>query len=397
MNRFVHWLIGLFIAVLFLGTGGTAVAQPPLLDSSVEVAYGQKVTFRLTGQVETEVEQIELFVNTPHAATPLSVVVRFTQDETQLVAGYDLDPTLAELPPFAEVTYWWELAVAGGETITVAEARFTYRDDRFDWRELVNEDVTIYWTGNDAVLGQIAWEIIADSRQKLDRILPLSAVSPPPAASSSLNLYIYPSTADLRTGLRLAGRDWQDGHTDPDLDVLLVSAVNPLTATADLSQSIPHELTHLRLYRLAPSVQLPRWYEAGLALFVEESNSERTALVETAVANDSSLTLRTLCTNFPEEEPGKALALAQSVSLLDYIQARFGDQALRQLGAVYLSGADCEVGLSQTLDMPLAELNADWLAAQAPQPAWLTFLSQNGIWLLLLLASFGLMALLLRR
>ena len=241
--------------------GQTAVAQTPALSSSAEVAYGQKVTFRLSGQVDEAVDRIVLFVNMAASSTPLSVEVRFTQNQGQIVAGYDLDPALAELLPFAEVMYWWELSTAVSETITVPEAHFTYRDDRFDWRELSSEDVSVYWTGNDANLGQIAWEIAVEGRQLLDRVLPQTAVSP-------LNLYIYPSTADLRAGLRLAGRDWQDGHTDPDLGVVLVTAVNPLTAAADLSHTIPHELVHLRLHRLAPAVTLPHWYEEGLALMV---------------------------------------------------------------------------------------------------------------------------------
>lgn len=390
MNRFGCLLLGLFAAVLYLGLGGTAVAQTESLNSRVEVAYGQKATFRLTGQIDAEIEQIELFIHTAHAATPLSVSVRFTQDPSQLVAGYDLDPTLANLPPFADVTYWWELVTADGTIFTVPKARFAYADDRFAWRTLSREDIIVHWTGNDDALGRLAWDITAESRQVLDQTLPPTAVSP-------LNVYIYPSTADLRAGLRLAGRDWQNEHTDPDLGVLLVTAVNLLTAEADLSQSIPHELAHLRLHRLAPTVQLPYWYKEGLALFAEKNNVEGQDLVETAVANDTALTLLTLCTNFPQAEPEKALALAQSRSLLRYIQAQHGDQALRQLGSVYLSGAGCEVGLNQTLDLSLAELNADWLAAQAPQPAWLTFLGQNGIWLLLLLASFGFLAFLLRR
>ena len=390
MNRFVPRLIILFAAVLLLRVAETAVAQTQSLNSSVEIAYGQKITFRLTGPIAAEIEQIELFINTARAATPLSVAVRFSQDEAQLVAGYDLDPTLPQLPPFAEVTYWWELTTAGGETFTVPEAHFVYEDDRFDWRLLSQEDIIVHWTGNDDALGRLAWDIAADSRETLDRILPQTAVSP-------LNLYVYPSTADLRAGLRLAGQDWQNEHTDPALGVLLVTAVNLLTAEADLRQSIPHELAHLRLHRLAPTGQLPYWYEEGLALFVEKNNGEREDLVATAVADNTTLTLLTLCTNFPEDGPERELALAQSVSLLAYIQAQFGDQALRQLGAVYLSGAGCEAGLSQTLDLSLAELNAEWLAAQAPQPAWLSFLSRNGIWLLLLLASFGLMGLLLRR
>ncbi len=390
MNRFVRRLLGLFAAALLLSVRGTAVAQTESLTSEAEVAYGQRVTFRLTGQFADEVEQIELFINTARAATPLSVAVRFSQDDSQLIAGYDLDPTLAGLDPFAEVTFWWALTIADGQAITVPEDRFIYEDDRFDWRVLSEEDIIVHWTGNDDVLGRLAWEIAANSRQTLDCILPPTAVTP-------LSLSLYTSTADLRSALRLAGHDWQNEHTDPSLGVVLVTAVNLLTAEADLSQSIPHEMTHLRLYQLAPALQLPRWYEEGLALFVEENNGEREELMETAVANDMALTLLILCTNFPEEAAERELALAQAVSLLGYIRAQFGDQALRQLGSVYLSGAGCESGLSQTLDMSLVELNADWLAAQAPQPAWLSFLSQNGIWLLLLLAGFGLLGLLLRR
>ncbi len=392
MKRWLGWLVGLFVALLWLtAVSPPAAAQTPVLTSSAEPVYGQSVTFRLMGQIATEIEQIELFVSVAQADTPLMVAVRFTQDSAgQLVAGYNLDPSLAKLPPFAEVRFWWALKTAVSETILIPEQTFTYRDDRFNWRTLAQEDVTVYWTGNDANLGAAAWQIVAESRQTLDQILPPTAVSP-------LNLYIYPATADLRAGLRLAGRDLQAGHVDPDLGVVLVTAVNPLTAAADLRQSIPHELVHLRLHQLAPTVTLPFWYEEGLALLVAGAGRAAEPALAAAVANNSALTLLTLCTNFPQESPEAELALAQSVSLLRTIQARFGNQALRQLGVVYLAGAGCEAGLTQTLDMSLAELNVTWLAAQAPQPAWRTFLGQNGLWLLLVAGSFGLLALILRR
>ena len=385
-----HWLWGLLFVFLSVG-GQTAVAQTPPLTSSAEPTYGQKVTFRLLGQFADEVEQINLFINHAQAATPLSVAVRFTQDaEGQLVAGYDLDPLLAGLPPFAEVRYWWELQTAASQTIQVEEETFIYQDDRFEWQVLTAGDVMVYWTGNDATLGQLTQEIVASSRDFLDDILPQTAVSP-------LNVYIYPATSDLRAALRLAGRDWQNGHTDPDLGVLLVTAVNPLTALADLNRAIPHELTHLRLYRLAGARALPLWYEEGIALLAEGDAGLEEELLATAVADQTTLPLSILCNNLPTEAPERDLAMAQSVSLLRYIQAQFGNQALRQLGTVYLSGEGCEAGLTQTLDRSLAELNVDWLRAQEPQPAWLLFLSQNGLWLLLIVGSFGLFALLLRK
>ncbi len=248
----------------------------------------------------------------------------------------------------------------------------------------------MYWTGNDADLGQTAWQIVQESRQTLDAILPPTAVSP-------LNVYIYPSTGDLRTGLRLAGRDVVAGHTDPDLGVLLVTVVNSLTAAAELRQTIPHVLTHLRLHRPEPAAALPYWYEEGIALLAAGPDAAREDLLATAVANNKTLPLLQLCTNFPTEPDPADLALAQSVSLLRSIQAQFGDQALRQLGTLYLDGAGCEVGLTQTLDMSLVDLEVTWLDAQAPQPAWLTFLTENGLWLLLVAGSFGLLVLILRR
>lgn len=394
MKRLIRRLPIVF--VLLLWAWETAVpqailAQTSAFTSSAEVTYGQGVTFRLTGQWAVEIEQIDLFVTVAQSDTPFTVEAHFTQDEAgQLVASYELPSTLVDLPPFAEVRFGWVLKTAVSQTILVPDETVIYRDDRFTWRTLTAEDVTVYWTGNDADLGQTAWKIVSESRQTLDEILPPTAVSP-------LNLYIYPATADLRAGLRLAGRDWLDGHTDPDLGVLLVTAVNPLTAAADLRQSIPHELTHLRLHQLGPTVDLPFWYEEGLALLAAAPNGAGDDLVATAVAEKTTLPLLLLCTSFPDAAPQSDLALAQSVSLLRTIQAQFGDQALRQLGAVYLSGAGCEAGLAQTLDMSLVALNVTWLAAQAPQPAWLTFISQNGLWLLLVLGSFGLMALLLRR
>jgi Peptidase MA superfamily len=393
MKQLLRWLLGLFLASFLLLAGWkTAVSQTPTFSSSAIPIYGQKVTFRLSGQLTADVEKIELFINPAQSAMPLSVEVsRFTQDDAgRLEAEYDLTPAWAKLQPFAEVRFWWELTTAASQTIVVPEESFTYRDDRFAWRVLSEGDVTVYWTGNDPELGQLVLGIVADSRQMLDRILPPTAVSP-------LNIYIYPDSNAVRAGLRLAGRVWQNGHTDPDLGVLLLTAVNRNTAAADLGRAIPHELTHLRLYQLAPTSSWPIWYEEGIALLAEGDGVLGRDVLETAVSNDDTLSLLTLCTNFPVAELDNDLALAQSISLLTTIQAQFGSQALRQLGTVYQSGAGCADGLEQTLGISLAELNVDWLRAQEPQPVWLTFLSQNGLWLLLLLGSFGLLALLAKR
>ena len=375
---------------------GTAVSPPLLaqtneLTSRAEVTFGQGIVFYLTGPVTEPVSEVDLFLVLGDAATPFTVQATLNPAESgQLLAVYDLKRDLLELPPFAEIRFWWVVTTADSQTYQVPEVTITYRDDRFTWRTFAAEEVTVYWTGNDPDLGQTAWQVVQESRQTLDAMLPPTAVSP-------LNVYIYPSTGDLRTGLRLAGRDVVAGHVDPDLGVLLVTAVNSLTAVAELRQSIPHALTHLRLHQPEAAGMLPTWYEEGIALLAAGPDAARDDRAATAVATTATLPLPQLCLNFPTEPDQAELALAQSVSLLRTIQAQFGDQALRQLGTLYLEGVSCEAGLTQTLDMSLADLEVTWLDAQAPQPAWLTFLTENGLWLLLVAGSFGLLALILRR
>lgn len=392
MKRLFWGLLWLFFLFFLLASGWqTAVAQSEPFTSTAVPTYGQNVAFRLTSSSLTPVERIDLFVQAAGAERPFTIkVVRISQSNNQLLAEVDVEPARAALPPFAEVRFWWEIQTAVGQTIRVPDQTFTYQDDRFPWRTLVHEDISVFWTGNDAMLGEVALPIVVRSRQLLDNLLPSSIVSP-------LHVYIYPSTADLRAGLRLGGRDWQEGQTGAELGVLLVTAVNPLTAEADLNQSIPKELANLRLYRQAPDVSLPRWYKLGIGQLAAGESVGLDELVQTAVANDTTLPLLNLCLNYPETEPEASLALGQSVSLLRSIQRQYGDQALRQLGSAYLAGTGCEAGLTQTLGMTLGEINADWLADQEPQPALLAFLGQNSLWLLLLLASFGLFALLLRK
>lgn len=392
MKRWIWWLV---MVCLVLGSV-TAVslplhAQTEALTSQAEVTFGQGITFSLTGPMAETVTEVDLFLLVGNAATPFMAEATIDPGESgQLTAVYNLKRDLLEIPPFADLRYWWVVTTADSQTYEVPEATVTYRDDRFAWRTFAAEDVTVYWTGNDPDLGQTAWQIVQESRQTLDAMLPPTAVSP-------LNVYIYPSTGDLRTGLRLAGRDVVAGHVDPDLGVLLVTAVNSLTAVAELRQSIPHALTHLRLHQPEAAGVPPYWYEEGIALLAAGPDAARDDRVATAVATTATLPLPQLCLNFPTEPDQAELALAQSVSLLQTIQAQFGDQALRQLGTLYLEGVSCEAGLTQTLDMSLADLEVTWLDAQAPQPAWLTFLTENGLWLLLVAGSFGLLVLILRR
>lgn len=387
-NRRFLW--SLTLLVLLLAWVGPAAAQSEDVEwkATAQYAFGQSMTFTLTGDSPDVIEQATLFVSAPELPNTLSAVVELTPSHQ--IATYELDLGQVQLAPFTTVTYWWLLQSSAGET-TLPQQSILYEDDQFDWHTVEQGDTAVHWTGDDVGLGQLGLDIVAEAWPRLTRVVPT-------AGSADLDIYIYPSSADLRAALRLTGRDWVGAHAHPELGVILVTAVNSRTAAADLRQSIPHELTHFLLYQAAGSnyESIPAWFGEGLATYVESSaNPSYETILATAVAEQTTIPFTDLCQAFPDVEQRALLAYAQSASFIRYVQGRFGSQALRDLTAAYADGLECEAGVSHVLQESLLELNQDWLRRQQPRSPLVQFWLSNGFWLLLLTGGFGLASLLI--
>jgi hypothetical protein len=266
-----------------------------------------------------------------------------------------------------------------------------YEDDQFEWRQVENAGFAAHWTGDDPALGQLTLDVVAESLDNLNGLIPVED-------DLALDVYVYPSSADLRAALQLTGRDWVGAHAHPELGVILVTAVNSRTAAADLRQSIPHELVHLLLYRAvgANHELVPLWFQEGLATFAESApNPSYEAVLATAVVDQTTIPFADLCTRFPAAEDQALLAYAQSVSLVEYIRAQYGNHALNNLIAAFADGADCQSGVSRALNTSLETLNQEWLERQQPQSPFARFWVANSLWLLLLMGGFGIAGLLI--
>jgi hypothetical protein len=381
------------ILLLLLGLVGTAGAQTavsPAFTSEASYTFGQSMTFVLDAAPETAVAEPDsalLFFRSDASANTFTANV--IPDDLPLTHTVDL--TAVRLPPFADVTYWWQVTLADGRQLETPPQTIAYIDDQFAWQTMSEGGITVYWVGDGVTPGRLALDIVAESLPRLRQVLPVPE-------GVAFDLYLYPTSADLRAALRLTGRDWVGAHAHPELGVLLVTAVNMRTAPTDLRQSIPHEMAHLFLYQATgPNYdRLPQWFNEGLATYMEDSpNPAYDLLLREAVDGRTTLPLTELCHAFPGREERALLAYAQSVSVIRYIQARYGNQALRQLVNVFADGADCRTGVERALDLTLDELNRDWLRSLEPRSPLAQFWQDNGLWLLLLLAGFMLTGLLI--
>ena len=377
---------------LSLSSVAAQTAVSPTFTTEASYTFGQTLTFQLTGDNEfTDVEQLVLFfrsegsVNTYTADLPITAV-------SDWPVTHDVDLTSLRLPPFVEIRYWWRITLADNSIVDLPSQTIYYADDQFDWQTLTQQGITVNWVGDGVVLGQTALDIVAESLPRLRQVLPIPD-------DVAFDLYLYPTSADLRAALRLTGRDWVGAHAHPELGVLLVTAVNPRTAPTDLRQSIPHEMAHLFLYQATgPNYErIPQWFNEGLATYMESSpNPAYEILLQEAVNGRITIPLTDLCHTFPAREERALLAYAQSDSLVGYIQAHYGNQGLRALVAAFADGADCQTGVQRALGLSLTELNQAWLQSLEPRSPLIDLWQANRLWLLLLLVGFGLMGLLIR-
>lgn len=362
------------------------IAQTNGVQSSVDYAFGQVINFNLAVDDVNNIEQVTLFFKAPEFENTYVADVELTGS----IMTYPVDLNQVRLAPFTTVTYWWQIEHKDGSTTILPEQTFSYSDDQFEWQSMEKEGVTVNWTGDDVALGQLGHDIVTETR-------PLLAELIPNAPDSGFDVYIYPSSGDLRAALRLTGRDWVGAHAHPELGVLLVTAVNSRTAASDLRQSIPHEMVHYDLYQVlgANYDNLPAWFNEGLASLVESNpNPNYKRVLETAVAAKTTIPFAQLCERFPLPEDQAVLAYAQSLSFLEYIQDKYGNSGIQQLIAAYANGGDCDSGVSQAFDLSMTELEQSWLQSQQVRSPLAQFFLDSGVWLILLLGGFVIAALL---
>ncbi len=318
-----------------------------------EFVFGDHATFTLSARGDEAIDRVVLFVQAgeqPAAGVP---GVQFTPGR-EVSATLRLDLGTSPLPPFSVVSYWWEIGTRSGAALSTPPAEFHYEDSRFVWQRLDHGGLAVSWYDGDEAFGQAAMDLATTTlaRANYDIRAPL------PERTA---IYIYASEGDVRAALASVGQAWADGHADPALGVVIILVPPGLAAEARLGRELPHELTHVLLYRAtgANYARVPTWLDEGLAV-INQTRPDPDLEPALAAARDTGefLSLQRLCGPFPGDDV--RLAYAQSTSVVRYIRQRFGSEGMHRLVTTYAEGASCEAGVPAALGLTLGELETQW-------------------------------------
>jgi len=371
--------------------GGIQILDAP----APTYAFGGAIAFRLTAESTAAIESATLYLNTGGVGPARWHSTPF-QPAQHVEASVSFDLALNPLPPFGPISYWWQVADKAGQTLTTAPASFNYEDNRFAWRTVSSGSVTVHWYRGDTSLGQVAADIAT-------RALPVITQDVRAPLPEQVNVYIYATDSDVQSALGRVGIAYANGHADPKLGVVVISVPPDLRASYNLQIQIPHEMTHVLIYRAAAGnyARVPYWFNEGLAVMHQDQrDSNFPALLAAARDSHQFLSLSSLCGPFNPAQV--SLAYAESESAVRYIRGRFGAEGINRLLTAYAAGADCAAGVQSSLGLSLDQLQAAWQQDLAPAPVTVQARAQAlAPWLLLaalvLLAPFTLLLATMRR
>lgn len=333
-------------------------------DAPPSIVFGEVIVFELSAHSSEAITGVTLHLQAGQEQA-------FSWDKVDFEIGTDIqaratvDLATAALPPFSPVDYWWEIEASDGATLTTPPATFYYEDDRFDWQRLAQGALTVHWYDGGPAFAQAALDTATAAYSTANRDIR----APLP---ERLDLYLYANTHDVQAALQRVGHVWADGHADVALGVLVVAVAPDLSAEFNLRREIPHELTHILVYRATgPNyASVPVWFNEGLA-GMNQAQREPDFPAVLAAARDGGQFLRfaTLCGRFPADPAQARLAYAQSDALTRFIRDHYGSEGIYDLLAAYALGEGCGEGVKSALGLSMEQLEQNWLDEIVADPS----------------------------
>ncbi len=270
--------------------------------------------------------------------------------------------------PFALVRYWFQVTFPNGEKARSAPMTFRYEDNRFPWQTLESTPFQVHWYEGGVDFGQ---ELLNEAQ----RALQASRAWLNAPLEDTIHIYAYASPAEVQSALQLSGYAWVAGHTDPDLNVILVSLPPGMDQEYEIGRQIPHELMHILVHHYlgAGAAPLPTWLDEGLASNAERiPNPDYAYLLQETYGQEALIPLSDLCHGFPRDAAGALLAYAESQSFTAFLHGQYGRSGIETLLKTYAEGVDCERGPQLAFGKPLSQLEHIWIQQTLAQSAWAT-------------------------
>jgi peptidase MA superfamily protein len=317
------------------------------------------------------ISRIEVLVTMADSPAPQvsEVTIPFAGGQTTL--QHTLGGPDAHILPNTPVAVRWRIT-SDGTTRIGPEARTVVADDRFEWQTLSGDVVRVHWYKGDRAFGQRALEIGEREVAETSKLLGVTETKP-------IDFFIYADQRPFYDALGPGTRENVGGQANAEIRTLFADIAPSSINDPWVENVVPHELIHLVFDTAVdnPYHFPPRWLNEGLAVYlsVGYGPSDRSD-VENAASSGDLIPLEGLTAQFPTGS-GFGLAYAESVSAVDYLVRKHGQDALVSLVRSYADGKTDDEAFKGAIGIDTAAFDDAWLTdvgakkpvAYGPKPA----------------------------
>jgi hypothetical protein len=340
----------------------SGVVQTPafrVIAQSAQPEFPERITFDLTIASDgAPITAARLFYR-PVAAEVTSLAVAEVRPAQQQTVHQVVDMRANYLPPGLDLQYVWSLTDAAGNEFTTAPQTFLYQDDRFPWRVVTGDQVTVYYYAGDEAFGR---DILGTARRTIVGLGARFGI----AGTRPIHIVVYGDERDFAGSLPANSAEWIGGQAHPELG-LIVTGIRPEGGNAaEIRRVVPHEVSHLLLHEATanPYGGVPHWLDEGLAVYNQETaDSSLDALLARAVSAGALLPARVLNSNFPLDPTAARLSYAESVGLVRFLLARYGDAKLGELLRGFGAELSPDEALLRVFGFDTDGLDREWKAS----------------------------------
>ena len=327
-------MAGAFFALVL--AAGNAAAQeegPSIISESVESRFlDGELVFKVTASGPDPIEHLRISLKTLGVETKTVAGIDITPGNN-VTGEYTLNTSSATqyVPPGTVVRYSYEIRDSAGRVVHTPEREVVYQDDRFEWLEVSQGLVIVYYYGGSiAEFVKKRAEIIADAAartvENMSLVLGIDPVEP-------IRVEFYNNYRDMNAALpfrsQAVRQDLQtQGQAWPADRVVLV--LGDETTVAGITS---HELTHILVAEAAGQgySRVPAWLNEGLAEYgnVDRGDGYTQALLHGIYTRQ----IKPLwyLSNFGGEPEDIIIAYGQGSSVVSYLIAFYGTEKIAEL------------------------------------------------------------------
>jgi hypothetical protein len=178
--------------------------------------------------------------------------------------------------------------------------------------------------------------------------------------------------------------NWTQGAAMPATNLIIIKAYNE---NPNFSATAVHELTHIMLHSIIKSMNIPRWFDEGLAVYYSDDKMfASSSRVSKALIFNSIIPLSEIDRVLAFDESNAQLAYQESYLAIIFFIERFGTDSLRRLIHEMASTENIDDAFLNVIGMGTERFEMEWLNHIQANQRWQFLVDIDSyIWISILL------------